>query len=62
MIPAERKANELISQFNTELCFSIELSRSAAMVLVDQILVEATNPKSFINIEYWCNVQKFLKN
>ena len=62
MIPAEKKASELISQFNTELCFSLDLSRSAAMVLVDQILVEASNPKSFIDMEYWCNVQKFLKN
>lgn len=60
-IPPEKKASEIINQFNTELCFSIENSRSAAMVTVDQILNEATDPGSFIDFEYWQQVHKFLK-
>jgi hypothetical protein len=57
----EQTAKEIVSRYNTELCFNMALAKHAAQMAVDIILTSAVEDSSS-DFMYWYDVQKFLKD
>ena len=56
----EHKAKQIVSRYNTELCFNMALSKHAAQMTVDIILSDAVEDTGS-DFTYWYEVQKELK-
>ena len=60
-IPPLKKSKAIINQFMTELMYTQERAKPAAMLTVDIILTQAADDPRF-DFEYWNQVQNELKN